>query len=204
MANPLMVSTSTSGTSETPGTPASGDDVYLLSLCAAGDTAALGALFDRHATALRRFLARFSSSLDSSADLDDLVQSTFLEVFRGAAKFRGQSAVRTWLLGIAVNVCRHRQRSDARKRLFLVAWARHEGSERTRSDEVFHSRLLASDIDAAVAGLSPKLRAAFLLCDVEELTGQEAAEVLGLPAGTVGRHLHEARLTLRAALGDKR
>ena len=80
------------------GDPAEMSDVALLAACAVGDSAALGALFDRHRSAVQRFLARLADQRDT----DDLVQETFLQVNRSADRFRGRSSVKTWILGIAV------------------------------------------------------------------------------------------------------
>ena len=73
-------------------------DEELLERMASGDREALGLVFDRHHRALYAFLARAYPVED--ADLDDLVQSTFLEAFRAAPRFRGASAPRTWLFAI--------------------------------------------------------------------------------------------------------
>src|SRR6185295_14459393 len=72
-------------------------DGELVAACAEGDEGALGELFDRHSASLSSFLARAASR--SAIDLDDLVQQTFLLVWRSAARFAGGSSVRTWILG---------------------------------------------------------------------------------------------------------
>lgn len=180
----------------TPALPA--EDMELVTACARGDLTALGILFDRHGGAARRFLARYVAGHD--ADLDDLVNATFLEVFRGAKGFRGSSSVRSWVLGVSVNVSRHWRRGEARRRSFLSVWGRHDPEGGPRPDQLIERQQIATNIEGALAGLPAHLRAAFLLCEVEELSGREAAQALGVPVGTLGRHLHEARTALRAAL----
>jgi RNA polymerase sigma-70 factor (ECF subfamily) len=174
------------------------EDEGLLAACAAGDLGALGKLFDRHALVVRRFLMRCSGSLD--LDLDDMVHATFIEAFRNAGKFRGRSAERSWLLGIALNIARHRRRGEGRRRTFLGLWARRDLEPTVRPDEALERRHTLARIDAALATLPSHLREAFVLCEVEELTGREAASILGIPVGTLGRHLHEARQALRDRL----
>src|SRR5262245_54267609 len=67
-------------------------DEALLAACAVGDTAALGVLYDRHQASVRRFLARLRGA--RAAELDDLVQATFIEVWRSSPRFRRRSAVK--------------------------------------------------------------------------------------------------------------
>src|SRR5258708_32534723 len=94
-------------------------DEALVAACAVGEAAALGALFDRHRTSVYRFLSRVCAS--HRGDLDDLVQSTFVEVFRSAARFSGCGRVSTWVFGIAANVARHHVRGEARRRALLAS-----------------------------------------------------------------------------------
>ena len=92
-------------------------DETLVAACAREESAALGALFDRHHGAVYRFFSRFAGV--SEADLDELVSETFLNVYRSAGRFRGDAAVRTWITAIAANVARHHVRSESRRRAFL-------------------------------------------------------------------------------------
>jgi DNA-directed RNA polymerase specialized sigma24 family protein len=89
-------------------------DEVLIAACALGDTTALAALFDRHHRSVYGFLARMCGA--AGPDLDDLVQTTFLGVLRGADRFGGRAAVRTWILGIA-NVETQRQIGQLRAAL---------------------------------------------------------------------------------------
>jgi RNA polymerase sigma-70 factor, ECF subfamily len=179
--------------------PWAGSDEQLVGACGAGNHAALGELFDRHSEALYRFLSRVSGA--SSADLDELVSETFLNVFRAAPQFRGQSAVRTWITGIAVNVARHHVRRESRRRAFLGEWReRLAGAGGGDAVRFVESRDLLRRLGRLVASLPYDLRVVYVMCDVEELAGAEAARALGVPEGTVWRRLHDARRTLRAAL----
>ena len=82
-------------------------DAELLGAVAAGDLAALGALFDRHEPGLRRYLCRMGQP---GADVDDLVQATFLEITRAAPRFDGERAGRAWIYGVAsIMLRRHRK-----------------------------------------------------------------------------------------------
>jgi RNA polymerase sigma-70 factor (ECF subfamily) len=178
------------------------DDEALLSACAAGEISALGELFDRYHALVHRFLARLSCTEDQ--DLDDLVQATFLRAYRSAGQFSGRSQVRTWLLGVAGNAARHHIRHEVRRRAWISAFAeRSEEREAPGPDVSAERREALTRLAAALEKLPHELRVVFVMCDVEEIRGAEAARVLGVPEGTIWRRLHEARKALRAALrGD--
>ena len=182
------------------GTPMEMSDEALVAACATGETAALGALYDRHADGGRRFLARLSGTDDR--DLDDLVQATFEIVVRAARGFDGRSSVRTWLLGIANNTARHHVRTELRrKRLATTATAEASvappGADPS-GDAI--DREQVARLRGAVLALAPKLREAFVLVYLEGLSGAEAARALDVREGTVWKRLHEARAVLRALL----
>jgi RNA polymerase sigma-70 factor (ECF subfamily) len=174
-------------------------DAALIAGCAIDDSAALSALFDRHSRAVFRFISRLSGT--GSGDLDDLVAATFLEACRCAGTFRGGSSVTTWLFGIAVNVVRHHIRADVRRRAFVAAYRHVPGSASShRPDDAAEHRELITRLGDAIGGLPHDLREAFVLCELEEVPGPEAARTLGVPQGTLWRRLHEARKSLRSAL----
>jgi RNA polymerase sigma-70 factor (ECF subfamily) len=178
-------------------------DEALVAACAVDDPAALGLLFDRHAAAVTRFLARLVG--ERCHDLDDLLQTTFLEGWRAAARYRGRASVRSWLFGIAANLARHHVRSEVRRRNAIAGLADEASAARTgdaRPDELTFRGQLRQQLGAALTRLPHDLRVVFVLCDIEEIAGVEVAQVLGLREGTVWRRLHEARKLLRARLED--
>jgi RNA polymerase sigma-70 factor (ECF subfamily) len=173
-------------------------DEALLAACGVGDTAALGALFDRHHEAVYRLISRLLRS--EPVEIDDLVQMTFLEAWRAAKKYSGKGAVRSYLLGIAANTVRHHVRGAARRRAALAAVpapapAHTPDTAAIRAQQVHR-------LAAALDELPHDLRAAYVLCDLEDVPGVEAARALGIRAGTLWRRLHEARRALRAAIDD--
>lgn len=176
-------------------------DVQLISACAEGDAAAFSTLFDRHHRPVYRFLARLSTT-DADA-LDDLVQATFLTAWRSAAKFRGDSAVRTWLFGLARNTARHHARGAGRRRRLRLAFGARPrpAPAPTPADRAAHRQTL-DRLQAALAELPDTLREAFVLCRLEGVPGPEAAQALGIPNGTLYRRLHDARRRLSAALSE--
>lgn len=175
-------------------------DRALVSAVAEGDQAALGALFDRFQRDVQRFVARLVRGNDS--DRDDLVQNTFLEAYRSAPRFRNDSAVKTWLFGIAVNLTRHQARSDIRRRAAANNLsAVPEAPILTPGDAITieqQRRMLA----AAVEQLSPALKEVYVLCVIEEVPGKDAAAALGIREASLWRRLTDARNALRAAIEE--
>ena len=179
-------------------TPAQIDDPDLVAACARGERAALGILFDRHHDRVRGFLARMSGT--DERDLDDLVQQTFEAVPRAARRFDGRGQVSTWLIGVANNVARHHVRSEMRRKRFsaTVADSPLPGTADGGSDVLARER--AARLEAAIAGLPPKLREAFILVYLEGVSGRDVAGLVGAREGTVWKRLHEARALLRQSL----
>ena len=171
-------------------------DEALLAACGVGDPAALGALFDRHHDAVARLCARLLSAEPGA--IDDLVQTTFLDAWRAARGYRARGSVRSWLYGIAANAVRHHIRGAIRRRGAIAALPEPPPA-RTPADDAARAQLVARLADA-MATLPHDLRAAFVLCDLEEMPGVEAARALDIRAGTLWRRLHEARRALRVAL----
>jgi RNA polymerase sigma-70 factor (ECF subfamily) len=172
-------------------------DHALVTACAEGENSALGELFDRYSTVVYRFLSRMLGS--GSPDLDELVNETFLNVHRAARKFRGHASVKTWITAIAANVARHHIRSESRRRAFLRVL---QGRPERSADEgrAAEHRDLVRRLGKLLTALPYDLRVAFVMCDLEEIAGADAARVLGVPEGTLWRRLHEARKSLRSSL----
>ena len=171
-------------------------DAELLAKIAAGDLDGLGVLFDRHAANVHRFVARSAPREDA----DDVVQETFLRVARIAAGFDGRAtSARSWVLGVAHAIVRERRRSFARLARAIASFGRTE-SDCTSSANEGASR----ELDRALASLDDAKREVVVLCEGLGFTGPEAAEVLGLPVGTVWTRLHHARAALRAYAEERR
>lgn len=173
-------------------------DEALLAACAVAEPAALGALFDRHAVCVHRFLARVAPA--GRGDLDDLVQMTFVEVWKSSSRFRGTGSARSWILGIAANVARHHARGEARRSSAMRDLAEVPPPRAPRPDEQAARGQLVERLAEAVRRLPHDLRVAFVLCDVEGIPGAAAARALGVREGTMWRRLHDARKRLRSRL----
>jgi RNA polymerase sigma-70 factor (ECF subfamily) len=150
-------------------------------------------------------LARVSTRND--ADADDLAQQIFIRVYRGLRSFRGDSAFRTWLYRIAVNVTRtHASRPSLLGWLRRVEPADAGGSDPLDAlpgrDAVEDSVAYREAIDQSLGRLSPDLRMAVTLRDIDGLEYREIAEVLDVPIGTVMSRISRGREKLRPILAD--
>ena len=173
-------------------------DEVLLRACASGDASALADLFERHGDRVYRVLARIRGV--DRRDWDDLLQATFIEVYRSAARYESRASVGAWILGIAVNLTRHHVRGEVRRRALQAAAIEAETRAASRPDEEAARQQLMVRLEAALAALPPDLQLAFSMCELEGMKGVEVARVLGMREGTLWRKLHEARSLLREAL----
>jgi RNA polymerase sigma-70 factor, ECF subfamily len=172
-------------------------DRALVSALAEGDQAALGALYDRFHADVYRFVARLARDA-----ADDLAQQTFIEAYRSAARFRGESAVKTWLFGIAVNQVRTYFRSEQRRANANANLAAMPAGRPPSVNEAITVEQQRRWVAAAVDKLSPGLREAYVLCVVEELPGKEAAAILGIREASLWRRLSDARNAIRTAIEE--
>lgn len=175
------------------------DDGDLIDRMAGGDRDALGALFDRHYRALHGFLARTSGGA-SDAEIDDLVQTAFLEAFRSARRFRGESSPRTWLFAIGANVVKMYRRATRRRERAMARLADLPEHKPVALDAQLADQRALRLIAAALDGLPHDLRVTYVMCVLEEVTPDEAGRALGVARGTIWRRVHDARRALRAAL----
>jgi RNA polymerase sigma factor (sigma-70 family) len=138
-------------------------------------------------------------------DAEDLTQEVFVRVFRSLSSYT-PGTFEGWLHRITTNLFLDMTRRRQRIRfegLGEDTAARLRGAEPTPS-QAFDDRHLDCDISTALADLPPEYRAAVVLCDIEGLTYEEIADVLGVKLGTVRSRIHRGRAQLRAALEHRR
>jgi RNA polymerase sigma-70 factor (ECF subfamily) len=179
-------------------------DEVLARRFAAGDAGAFDELLSRHRDALFRF-TRWS--LGAARDeAEDVTQDVLVEIYRSLPRFEGRSRLRTWMFGLARNVCRQRRR--ALRRASSDPTGRVESTDSLRDlpdgsvdlDGALARREIREAVGLAIESLSPEQRSAVLLRDIEGLSYEEIAEVLAIPLGTVRSRLHNARLALAGRL----
>jgi RNA polymerase sigma-70 factor, ECF subfamily len=177
-------------------------DDELVAACGAGGTAALGMLYDRFHGDVLRFLSRLLGA--RCPVLDDLAQATFVEVWKSAARFGRRSTVKSWILAIAHNLARRHIRQEIRKRSALAVLEGGAHDWVRSHEQLVGDKILVERLSASLATLDADLRTAFVMCDLEEISGVDAARALGVRPGTMWRRLFQARRALRAALKEER
>jgi RNA polymerase sigma-70 factor (ECF subfamily) len=139
-------------------------------------------------------------------DAADLTQEVFLRVFRHLAKFRGGSSLKTWVFRVALNHCRSRlgrRRPAARSLDDAEEPAARELADPGRSPEdLALARDAGRRVEAALARLPLVFREAVVLRDLEGLSYEEMAAVLGVRVGTVRSRLARGRERLRHELEE--
>jgi RNA polymerase sigma-70 factor (ECF subfamily) len=166
------------------------DDAALLRAHVAGDPEAFTTLVQRHR---HRLWAVALRTLGDREEAADAVQDALISAFRAADRFRGDSAVTTWLHRIVVNACLDRvRRTQARPTTELPdvdIEAPHVDTDTTL------------DVRSALARLPVDQRAALVLVDMQGLPVADVAEMLGVPVGTVKSRCARGRARLAAILG---
>lgn len=186
----------------TTGAHMTDDGDGLVRRAAAGDPEAFRALFLRHKSDVSRLVYRM---LNAPADLDDVVQEVFVQVFRSLKDFRGQSKFSTWLHRVTVNVVLMHRRS-ARSRPVLAEELPGElvaDAGQTLPDEEVDRRERMRAFQRLLARLADKKRIVFVLHELEGMSPAEIADVVGAPVLTVRTRLFYARRELEAMFGEE-
>ena len=123
-------------------------------------------------------------------EAQDLVQETFVQALKSAQRFRGESAVYTWLHGILLNVCRRHLRKQKRL-VFDEERVRQQPFESSQADDLDQD-FCASRLAQALQKLSPEHREVIVLRYYENLKIEEIARQIGVSKGTVKSRLHYA------------
>jgi RNA polymerase sigma-70 factor (ECF subfamily) len=172
------------------------DDVGLVAAVAAGEDSALRELFLRHAP----WLAARLRTVLPTADAEDVVQETFIAVWRGSAGFRPDGPVAGWIWGIARRQAALLLRRRGPATLALSALDSIEAGWLPDPTEALLTR---AELEVAVAALGPPgspHREAWQLMYVEDLPVAQAADLMGVPTGTAKSRAWRARLLLRRVL----
>jgi RNA polymerase sigma-70 factor (ECF subfamily) len=171
------------------------DDDELIGAVAGGDDAALRELFTRHAP----WLAARLRAILPAAEVEDVLQETFLAVWRGAGGYRPAGSAGGWVWGIARRQAALwlRRRGPAGLPLPVLA---DDGWHTADPAEAVLSRAELADAVGALGPEGSPDREAWRLMYVEDRPVAEVAELMGVPEGTVKSRAHRARQLIRAAL----
>jgi RNA polymerase sigma-70 factor (ECF subfamily) len=170
----------------------------LVAACVAGSHEAWRALHRTYAPVAAAFLRKMGVA---EAELDDALQSAFLQVFRYLPTFRGQASFTTWLYRVCLSEARELRRrtrlADVARAVLRAAWPSGEASTGLELCE----RSAHDRVQEALAQLKAHDRAVFVLYEMEGLDGQQIAAILECPVATVWRRLHYGRAAFKRALG---
>ncbi len=168
-------------------------DEDLLTAIREGDRAALRELYDRHAPWLMLRLRRRGADGPLA---EEVVQDTFLAVWRKPHSYSGTGAVAAWIWGIGIR----RLIDRLRRNRSLQPLSRGRGDVIVSAEDEVLLGVEFGDLGGALARLSPELRAVVQATVLDGLTTKEASRLLGIPAGTVKTRMMRARAQLREEL----
>ena len=176
------------------------DDSALVARCLEGDRRGFSELVERYQTRLLNFVYRTTGDRERA---EDLVQETFIRVYRHLHRFDQSKKFSTWIYTIASNLAKNELRNRSRNPLVLFQAIRKtwEADQRPlewedntyRPDDLFRKRHLRQLVESAVEELPEHHRVVFILREMEGKTYEEIAEITGCNLGTVKSRLNRAR-----------
>jgi RNA polymerase sigma-70 factor (ECF subfamily) len=181
------------------------DEQELLAALRRRDEAAFSQLFEAYSDRVYRLAVGL---LENEVEAEGVVQDTFMRLIERLDQFEGRSKLSTWLYRVAYNLCQDRLRK--RKPIStLVEEVDDEGTIPTPTILIDWEQLpercltaaeISRELDEAIATLPPKLKAVFILREIEGLSTQACAEALDISVSATKVRLHRARLLLREQL----
>ena len=170
-----------------------------------GDLYAFDLIVKRYKEQLLNFIYRF---VGNQEEAEDIVQETFLRVYRKRKAYKRIAKFSTWIYTIAGNLSRTELRRRKRRKLFSVTDMGYEDRDYEISDEGYNPEnhvegvIQEEIIHAEINNLSPKFREVIILRDVQELSYEEISKIIRVPIGTVKSRVNRGRLKLQSKLKD--
>jgi RNA polymerase sigma-70 factor (ECF subfamily) len=182
-------------------TGAGDEERQLVAAARGGDQSAFEALVLKYQDRIYRLIQRLVSGSDV---VDDLAQEVFIRAYRSIGDFKGESSLYTWLYKIALNLCRNHYRTRGRRPAHeeldeTDAGQGLQDAGGTPEDEVFR-REFWEHLRRGLEELPPEQREAVVLCDLEGMSYEEMAGVMGVPIGTVRSRIFRGRRALQQRL----
>ena len=182
-------------------------DEDLMELFQAGTVEAFNILVNRYSERLTHYLYGF---LGDVKRCEDLLQDTFLRVYRNRHSYQRIAKFSTWLYTIAGNLARSEYRKRKRRRMYSIQSVNRDNEEYELAvpDESFspdryaESQLQDGYVQKALARIPTAFREVVVLRDVQQLAYEEIAEITGLPMGTVKSRINRGRTKLQSLLKD--
>ncbi|MFC5727978.1 MULTISPECIES: RNA polymerase sigma factor SigE [Nocardioides] len=158
-------------------------------------------IVEQHSDRVYRLAMRLTGNRH---DAEDLTQEVFVRVFRSLHTY-SPGTFEGWLHRITTNLFLDQARRKQRIRFDALSDERAAriASAVAHPEAAYADQTFDDDVEAALASLTPDFRAAVVLCDIEGLSYEEIAEILGAKLGTVRSRIHRGRAQLRAALSHR-
>jgi RNA polymerase sigma-70 factor (ECF subfamily) len=157
-------------------------------------------VYREHVESVARWAARLGGA---EIDVDDVVQEVFVAVHKQLPRFRGDSSLRTWLYRITANQVGERRRGDRWRRFWSGPPAEDVASPALTPVENLERREAAARVYRALDAMNDRYRTLVILFELEKLSGQEIAELLGMSLDSVWVTLHRARAQFKKRLEEK-
>jgi len=168
-----------------------------------GDLYAFDLIVKRYKNQLLNFVYRF---LGNAEEAEDLVQETFLRVYRNRKAYQKVAKFSTWIYTIAGNLAKTELRKRKRRKFFSISDLGYNEKDYDISDDAYNpekdvdSRMKEEIIHREIEELSPKFREVILLRDVQQLSYEEISQIVKIPLGTVKSRVNRGRLKLQEKL----
>ncbi|HEY7375369.1 MAG TPA: sigma-70 family RNA polymerase sigma factor [Polyangia bacterium] len=181
----------------TAGSQRCGAEAKLIRATVAGDRAAARELHKHYYPIVSSFLRKLGVM---PHDLEDATQEVFTQFFRYVGSFRGDAELKTWVFRLCVTEAR-RVRRRRRIAAALAGVLKRQPPEETVPPRVTSDRRIQELAKDALGRMDPDQRLAFVLFEIEGVTGREAAEIAGKSMAAMFRRLYEAQAIFRETLG---
>lgn len=182
----------------------SASDKELLYGLVNGDLEAFDVIVDRYKNRLLNFVFRFVKDQDVA---EDIVQETFLRVFRKRRDYKAIANFSTWIFTIAGNLAKSELRRRKRWK-FLSIDAQNDDEEKLfelpdtgmKPDRATAVKMINKNVQESIDSLQNKYKEALILRDIQGMSYNQIAEIIGVPVGTVKSRVNRARLKLQKKL----
>ena len=168
-----------------------------------GDIYAFDLIVKRYKNQLLNFIYRF---LGNAEEAEDLVQETFLRVYRNKKAYQKVAKFSTWIYTIAGNLAKTELRKRKRRKFFSISDLGYDDKDYDICDEAYNPEKTVEGtikeeiIHREIQALSAKFREVILLRDVQELSYEEISQIVNIPLGTVKSRVNRGRLKLQEKL----
>ncbi len=173
------------------------EDVELVGLCQKGDIDAFDKLFYKYRDKIYRTAFRM---INNQEDALDLTQEIFLKAYKNINKYNFKSQFSTWLYKLAINVCIDELRKQKKSNEVLTDEIPHNRTYNDTPEDIVLSEEQEALIWRALDLLKEKERSVLVLREMEGLSYEEIANILGCSMGRVKSRIHESREKLKKAL----